>query len=252
MELEEIQNIELEILDDIVKVCEENNIEYFLDWGTLLGAVRHNGFIPWDDDIDISMSRSEYKKFRKFYKNRNYTLEDPEIIKEYPYLVPKVIDKRYRIKEEEFSHLNYTCGLYVDIFIIDGISNNKIKQFFDKKIIYFMYALYRIYYSKKLNIFLSLYRKLINIQKLKIKIMNFFEKYDISNSEAIIESLDFKFRYCVKSELYKEHSTILFKSRKLRTVKDYDNLLKFYYGEYLKMPPIDQRVSNHNFKFINE
>ncbi len=69
--LTKVQNVMKEILDEFVRICDENNLTYFLVYGTLLGAVRHKGFIPWDDDIDVAMPRADYNKLIEIYKSKN-------------------------------------------------------------------------------------------------------------------------------------------------------------------------------------
>ena len=91
---EEMKKIQINILDDVSKFCDENNIKYWIDCGTLLGAIRHKGYIPWDDDIDIGMLREDYDKFIKLYnsKKSKYKLKCIELDKTYEYPFGKVID----------------------------------------------------------------------------------------------------------------------------------------------------------------
>ena len=112
----------LEILLYIDKICKENNIKYWLSSGTLLGAVRHGGFIPWDDDLDIEMLREDYEKFLKvFTDNDNYALQTYKSDENYFRTFAKVRDLHSEISEFELDRYYKYRGLYVDIFSIERV-----------------------------------------------------------------------------------------------------------------------------------
>lgn len=125
--IRKLQNVLAGILDDIVSVCEKYHINYFLGGGTALGAVRHKGFIPWDDDIDINMPRKDYERFvpafRKEFRDK-YWLHTPEHTKNYGLLLARVRLKGTCIKTREDFFNKNECGAFVDIFIIENTFNN--------------------------------------------------------------------------------------------------------------------------------
>ena len=123
--VEELQKIELEILKYIDKVCKENNLTYFLAYGTLIGAIRHKGFIPWDDDVDIQMPRDDYNKLCDILKEENgrYKLLDHKEGLGYIYPFAKVIDSNTRLIETGLTE-TVNMGVYIDIFPIDGTPND--------------------------------------------------------------------------------------------------------------------------------
>ena len=121
--LEEIKQIELDILNYLHELCEEHEIKYFIDFGTLLGAVRHKGFIPWDDDTDISLARDEFEKLYKVLKNENhpyYKLISFRETKGYPYSYMRVYDVRTR-RDANLLDKSVILGTCVDIFPYDGV-----------------------------------------------------------------------------------------------------------------------------------
>ena len=128
----------LKIIKRIDEICQKNGIKYCLAYGTTLGAVRHKGFIPWDDDADIYMSVADYKKFEKIWKE-NYS-DDPSFFlqnyktdKKYPMSLPKIRNTTIDVKEKYFENMGIKEGLWVDIFIMAHLSNNCIIRFVQEK-----------------------------------------------------------------------------------------------------------------------
>ena len=117
-DIDELRRIELDILDHVAKFCDERGIKWFLIGGTLIGAVRHKGFVPWDDDIDIGMLRPDYERFvREFPDRGTYRLRTPER-GSYMYPFTKVVDTRTSVREEELTARN--LGVWIDVFPFDG------------------------------------------------------------------------------------------------------------------------------------
>ena len=108
----------MDILQDMQRFCDEKGLRYYLSYGSLLGAVRHKGFIPWDDDIDIWMPRPDYERFAKEYDHPYYKVLSAWTDKNYPLDFPKVHDIRTKVVEEGGDG---EWGVFVDIFILDGI-----------------------------------------------------------------------------------------------------------------------------------
>ncbi len=121
--IDEIHDAELFTLEEVDKLCRELNIKYWVMFGTLLGAVREKGFIPWDDDLDISMKRDDYEKFcNYFFKNNNThpTLELNHVLnnKDYNLYIARVSERKNRIY---FDSTKYTSGVFIDIYPMDGL-----------------------------------------------------------------------------------------------------------------------------------
>ena len=126
--VQQMQNIEYNILKFIKGVCERNNLHYYLAYGTLIGAVRHNGFIPWDDDIDILMPRNDYEKFVKAVEAENhpyYKLVSKETEENFTAPLPKVIDSRIELVQNYSFIEKVVLGPYVDLFILYGCGESE-------------------------------------------------------------------------------------------------------------------------------
>ena len=130
--IEELKLLQREVLDDIVQFCQEHGLRYTLAYGTLLGALRHKGYIPWDDDIDIHMPRPDYEKFLSLYNNRNSddSVVTHEMDRRYHVPFAKVYRKGTIVKE--FFYKQSVFGAYVDIFPIDGIKDERQAWWCDK------------------------------------------------------------------------------------------------------------------------
>ena len=129
LSMDEIKSVELEILKYIHNFCIENDIKYFLNYGTLIGAVRHKGFIPWDDDIDICMFRKDYEKFIDLFSKDDgiYKILSLETDDKYYNNFMKVINSKTKI-EDERNYKTYDLGIFVDIFPIDSFDDLKLVE----------------------------------------------------------------------------------------------------------------------------
>ena len=128
LSLEEIKRIELGILEYLHQVCEKHDIKYFIDFGTLLGAVRHKGFIPWDDDMDICMLREDYEKLQDYLianPDERYEVMSYKNNLNYVYPFMKVQDNQTYLLEEDV-RIDSNMGIYVDIFPVDGYEDDSV------------------------------------------------------------------------------------------------------------------------------
>lgn len=255
--LEEIKKTELDILTYISNICEKHNLRYYLMFGTLLGAVRHKGFIPWDDDIDIAMPREDYIRFTEIIENTRkspFKIASWEHDKGYPYIFPKIIDTRTKLKEQAFSHLDFDYGVYVDIFILDGLPKNKIKRVIMEKQHKLYYQLIRYYYlnakylNKLLKTFQPLYKKIINIQKIKKSIDKMYLNYNFDDSELCRIPLGFTPKAYLKTEYFQTTKKCEFEGKIFNCPGSSHECLVSQYGEnYMNLPPKEERITHHNF-----
>ena len=266
--LHELHTVELNMLKVFVSICEKYQIDYFVSFGTAIGAIRHGGFIPWDDDIDIGMMRSEYEKLRLVPKEEwgeKYFIADArddcafhrtlfprmymhgtdlEKLKYFKYLKPKTVDK---------------YPIYIDIFLFDEVNNNTflpLRRFYAdsiKRLIVCATCERRIYPDDPLS------EKCISL--IKKCIISFLRLFDhpgkaiylsylrhmkrLSNGTLVtcfevVESREVSACLCQKSDMFPTVTTH-FEGIQIRMQKNYDEVLRKLYGDYMQLPPENRR-----------
>lgn len=245
--LNDIKKIELGILDYVVELCETHNLRYYLAYGTLIGAIRHHGFIPWDDDIDIIMPRPDYEKLLDISEsnpNEKYQFLSSRN-KSYLYGFSKVVDKKTRIEDEDVESIP-GLGVWLDIFPYDGMTS---KSSFNNKFCFILNKLRAaaIYTKcpkeKGANYLIWKLCRLIGYRPF-LKLYEHFCKlvpYDTAKYVGLIS--DKKDYHSVN--LFGSSIKVEFEGKEYDAPIGYDQILKNYYGNYMQLPPEEQRVSHH-------
>jgi len=260
----EIQEEELKMLEKVIKFLEKNNLKYFACGGTLLGAVRHKGFIPWDDDIDIAMPREDYEKLIDIGRKNPFAIEENLEISSLELnglLQPfcKILNKDLLIKDNGYGMDKY---LWIDIFPVEGLPENDEelrkttdKILFLKKIIILKEVndLKKISNNKIkliLKSTLRLFLKLFPTRLLVKKQIQLCKKYSYNTSKYVgglcLGELK-KNPKIIKEDL--EIEKIQFESLVINGIKNYDKYLTNAYGNYMELPPVEKRVT-HNIEII--
>jgi len=263
-----LQKVNLYILQEIDRICKKYKINYTLDSGTLLGAIRHGGFIPWDDDADIAMTRSNFEAFRRIVKRE---LSDKlEFImpnefkngKVFYDFTPRIIYKpsaRHKKNDKKDPYEGKLNHLWVDIFIIDKLPKSKPLQrltLFSQKLIY----LFSMGHRKKLDLkkykgsmkiavsVFSIIGKIISMKylfRLQDRLSKLFYKSRKSGtlyySNYQPDYIDIK----VNKDWYEKYLNIKFEDTVLSIIDEYDSVLQLVYGDYMTPPPKADRVPTH-------
>ena len=251
--VEELKQIQLNILKFADKFCKENNLKYYLAYGTLLGAVRHKGYIPWDDDIDIIMFREDYEKFVTTFNDANYKVFATEVNSKYPYPFAKVGDTRTYFEEEIKDVID--TGVNIDIFPLDYLPEEKVEKICKRRD--FLQKLWMIKRLPRLkrrgflkNSLLAISQCLlapISVHYIVKKMEDNAKKWNLKES-SICGNIAYGYDPDVyPSGDFKEQVELKFEDTSFPCPLDYDNVLKVMYGDYMKLPPVEKQVSHHHF-----
>ena len=264
LNLDDLKKIELDILKSIRAICEEQDIKYSLCGGTLLGALRHGGFIPWDDDIDIMMPRPDYDRFVSYCKENEtpFSLLCAETDERYGYLFAKAMAKNTIIEEEIGNPNGIEMGVYVDIFPIDGLGDTyekALKEFkktrFKRELLVaknwkkFKKSKTHSWKYEPIRLAFFLMSRFVSMKKLVSKLQHKFRKnnYDETAFVAVIVG-SYREKEILPKSFFDGYEDVQFEGEMFKTLKEYDAYLKSIYGDYMKLPPEEKRVSHHSFK----
>lgn len=263
-ELRKLQIAQLSILLEIKRICEKHQISYSLIAGTMLGAVRHQGFIPWDDDIDVGMLRSDYIKFLNVCKlelQDQFFLQTRETDINYGGSFAKIRINNTICKFKGTEHLDIHHGIWVDIFPYDNAPNNIIAKTLHKYVLRWLYAAvfekYN-YFPDKGKIHYVIYKisALPFLTWEKCKVMELLERveqyYYSENTDNVVlsaSSYSYNKEYFPK-KILDELIDVEFEKYMFPIVSAYDARLSKIYGDYMRLPPVEKR--NKNIEFITE
>lgn len=258
MKLEELRAVQLEILDKVDEFCKINQIKYFLIYGTLIGAIRHNGYIPWDDDIDIGMLRTDYERFVASFKVQGYKLLEPRTVKDFHCPFGKVAKDDTVIREANDLVQSDYMGVNIDVFPIDSIPESAQDQ---KKLVTSILLWRRmleakiiVIHSKRVwykNLILYLAKKLLFFVKtgyIVNKIISLARKHEGTDS-LMLGCLVWGYgeKELMPREYFEDVITKPFEHKQYAIPICYDEYLKSIYGDYMQLPPIEKRKTHHVF-----
>ncbi len=250
--LEKLHLIQLEIMDEIHRICVNNNIEYFLDSGSALGAIRHNGFIPWDDDIDIGMLRDQYDRFVECCKTQlstSFILQTQETDPGYHEYKAKIRKLNTYFPEKGSKGFKYQ-GIFIDVFPFDYISDKPKKAFREIHLGRFLLRSIKNYRNGGIspsivNRIFHHILQIIPLSRLERRFYKHCTKYDSKPTHTLTSyyykmsaTMDLVFDVTMLSPV----KPLPFEDRNYYVMENYDAYLKTMFGDYMKLPPVEKRV----------
>ena len=272
MNIEELHRVLLELLKKFDEICVDNDIEYSIGFGTMLGAIRHKGFIPWDDDVDILITRQNFEKLCSLPEGvfgEEYFFQTVNTDSEYPYNTARLRKNNTSMIYEKWKKSNFHQGIYIDIIPLDEVPDNRCNEII-QKIQIILLTPFR--FAKNKNVFFSggknipycikrvLYAvihkfPIEKIYRLETKIE---QKYLGKNTKRIAfiseGNLILKKWYPVRPILKTTMDRFIripFEDTTLMCSAEYELLLTQWYGEYMKLPPKEKRVIYHQPEYFS-
>ena len=252
--LEESKKIMFSILQSVDKCCRQNDMKYSLDWGTLLGAVRHKGFIPWDDDIDLMMPRKDFDLFLKVYKNDRFDVlsnDDPK----WGWNYIRICDKDTIVVFGPNAEKIGEHGLWLSIFPIDGIPDSTEEWLAQKKKIDFYHGLCRLKrsgWTKGGPLVKNIGKKLarialkpVSMHYLAKKEEKWLSKYsDVKTENSFQRIMDY---HIIPTKYFDKIVDLEFEHGMFMAISDFHQYLIEKYGNYMQLPPEKERVPQHGY-----
>lgn len=265
LDINDIKKLSFEVLCQIRDVCEANGIAYSLTGGTLLGAVRHQGFIPWDDDIDIMMPRPDYDRFLQIVKSGDFgfdLLAAESCGEAYGYPFAKACHRNTLVIERGVQESGLPLGVYVDIFPVDGAGNSYRAAKLRTMVFQFLHGLkitsnWTCYHRSKLRkwyyepprYICYLLSRLLGRRRIDRAIDAFLRGKDYRRCAFAGRLVgDFGSMEIMPRTLFDETTKMSFEGQLFSAVKDYDTFLSRLYGEYMQLPPKEKQVTHHEFE----
>ena len=264
MTIQDIKDISLDLLKEFHNFCRKHEIHYSLAYGSLIGAIRHNGFIPWDDDIDIMMTREDYERFVSLYQDNDYysviAPEKGDSLIAYA----RLVDKKRTFVDVEAPWTNQDTGVWIDIFPFDGVEDdeteyNKTAEYTKalwKKAFVARHAYgklsfkYSFWFNVKRFLKKIIYRDSIHrILKEHLDICKRYKNKDY-NFVANMTSLGFTNRF--PKSFFDDYITVKFEDSEFLSIKEFDSYLHDIFGNYMQLPPENKRKNHvyHSFYWI--
>ena len=263
-----MNDLQLKMLDMMSwyhNLCEKNNLKYYVVGGTALGTIRHKGFIPWDDDIDVGMPREDYEKFKELASNSDlsarYAIEFPSGKKDFLYPYGKIYDTTTTLIE----HTRYKTkrGIFIDVFPLDGIGNDKdeaIRHFESIETKCNLLATVSCALRKERgwykNLAIVIARCvppfILSAKKLVRQIDKLSKQYSFEDSAYVANAVgNWHKKEIMRREWFGKPTLYEFESIKVYGPEMYHEYLSGLYGDYMKLPPKEKQVSHHDYLYFN-
>lgn len=258
--MNEIQEYVFQTFETFVKICEDNNLRYYMNGGSLIGTMRHRGFIPWDDDIDVAMPREDFNKLLKLDIPGHYDLCTRYNTEKWNFAFVQFVDLNIDI-EIHLADVTRKAHICIDVFPIDGLPDNRVFRWIRVSNIMLLRGLVQMacvayqsdnkgnrpWYEK---IILNICRnvpleKIIDINKVLDRLECVLQKNSFDKSSWSGNMLGrYRRREAMRTEWFGVARDALFEGKRVKIPSDSDSMLRWVYGDYMRIPPAEERESH--------
>ena len=253
---EELKEIQIGILDVFAAFCEKHGLHYWLDTGTLLGAIRHKGYIPWDDDIDVGMLREDYDKCITLFNAHQdrYQLRCIENNKDYSYPFAKILDTKTVLYEP--NRKGNKIAVYIDVFVYDNAPDDEhlVQKMFRKRDFWNQMEYLRLPYNNKntgiKKVIGDIYRivpRMFPRWYFSHKIIQNSKKYASVPTKRVGNFTSIS-KVVGNIDIFADFIDVEFEGKKYKAPVGYDEWLSAFYKNYMELPPVEKRVPHHQFE----
>lgn len=258
-----IQQASLKVLVEIDEICRNQKLRYSLAYGTLIGAVRHKGFIPWDDDIDIFMPRTDYEQLKAFFQD-GYQGKlkwcDRTTIKNYPFCISRVSDLTYKYTTTRKNEKPYDIGVFVDIYPLDNYCNTDKEALKLGRRVWLKNRLFDIYLNpnKTRGLSKTIIRNILSLflrlahgsdwnKSIDAEIKRIIDNNTNDSNQIVGVISQVEWKELMKKEWFSNYEEVEFEHRLFMGCSGYRELLTNIYGNYMELPPVEKRVPTHDY-----
>lgn len=267
--LARLQQEILSILDDFLKICEEHRLEYFGIAGTGIGAIRHKGFIPWDDDIDIAMPRRDFEKFLKLVKRKmgdKYLVLNAKTYPEYPLMTTRLVKRGTVFVEEVMRDVDCPFGIFLDLYVLDNVSDNPVMYQLQSWLAWFLSKLMilrcipkptlaqkgwkaRLIWAVCALVYKGLKLLHISPEGLRKRCEAVCRRYEKEKTHRMAFLPDTSpYWNLVDKRRYHPLKIMEFEGRRMNFPGNIEEMLTNMYGDYMKLPPEEKRKTHYPYK----
>lgn len=252
MTLDEAKKIQIDILRELDSFCRKNGINFSIAYGTLIGAVRHKGFIPWDDDIDVTMTRTDFERFLSLFHSEKYELLKPMRQKRWEFFA-RIVNPNTVVEFPQF--LESPFGVWLTIFPVDTRPDDEKEWKKQRRRIDFFASLARFKCAvltknrlmnivKRISHFLASPVPLDCINK---GVMKYATQYEGQKTSKKIVWVSYNTYETYPTDIFEDYVDLKFEDMEVRAMIGYDTYLRTAYGDYMKLPPIEEQRQTHEY-----